>query len=228
MTVPTRKFENTGKCSNIKNVAPDPGRVRSFSLSAATPARMPQTEGTANPRENDSPRRDLPGTTFCRAHHLTGQQGKHPHHARTKVRAAAPLMTPAGIRIFISGTMPTVACLPLASPRRRTRQRGHRGRLVYRWHGRVGWLRSDGSRLEQVPFAVLTAVGSCAAAAGGRIVTQRAGGVGASGLALAEQVVTVLADAGGLAAGPREPAAGRRCCSAVREQAGTAAGPAGT
>jgi hypothetical protein len=30
MTVPTRKFENTGKRSNIKNVAPDPGRVRSF------------------------------------------------------------------------------------------------------------------------------------------------------------------------------------------------------
>ena len=42
MTVPTRKFENTGKCSNIKNVAPDTGRVRSFSLYAAAPAKMPQ------------------------------------------------------------------------------------------------------------------------------------------------------------------------------------------
>ena len=54
MTVSTRKFENTGKCSNIKNVAPDPGsRIRvkirgcaqgpDFSLYAAAPDRMPQT-----------------------------------------------------------------------------------------------------------------------------------------------------------------------------------------
>src|ERR1700733_11118065 len=32
-----------------------------------------------------------------------------------------------GIRIFILGTKPMVACPPLASPRPRTRQRGHRG-----------------------------------------------------------------------------------------------------
>jgi hypothetical protein len=45
-----------------------------------------------------------------------------------------------GIRILILGMMPTVACLPLASPRRRTHQRGHRGhaRLPSVRMGRMG------------------------------------------------------------------------------------------
>src|SRR5271168_4105121 len=89
------------------------------------------------------------------------------------------------------------------------------GVLVFRWHGWDGWvgrLRSSGSGLEQAPSAVPTAVGRCAgtAAAGGRIVIQRAGGVvllfvvdrvGAGGLALAAQVIAVPGDGGGLAAG---------------------------
>jgi hypothetical protein len=62
-----------------------------------------------------------------------------------------------------------------------------------------------------VPFAALAGGGICAgipagiAVAAGRIVIQRAGGVGAGGLALAEQVVAVLGDRGGLAAGEFSP-----------------------
>ncbi len=62
---------------------------------------------------------------------------------------------------------------------------------------------------EQVPLAALAAAVSAGiAAAAGRAAIQHAGGVSAGGLALAEQVVAVLAGDGGFAAGLGESAAG--------------------
>src|SRR5512140_3466906 len=81
---------------------------------------------------------------------------------------------------------------------------------VYRLSGRGGSPRRAGSAPEQVPLA----------APAGRAATQRAGGVGAGGLALAEQVVAVLADGGGLAAGLPESAAGLAAAAGGAARAG--------
>jgi hypothetical protein len=60
------EFENQGKCSKIKNVAPDRGSCTRETFVAAgqgpefffmrsSAARTPRAEGTVNPRENYSP-----------------------------------------------------------------------------------------------------------------------------------------------------------------------------
>ena len=92
---------------------------------------------------------------------------------------------------------------------------------MYRLYGRGG-LRRAGPGPGQVPLAALAVDGTCAgiAVAAGRAVTQRAGGVGAGGLALAEQVVAVLGDGGGLAAGLGEPAAGLAAAAGGAARAG--------
>src|ERR1035437_683405 len=84
------------------------------------------------------------------------------------------------------------------------------GMPVYRWPRRGGGLRPGGAGPEPGPLDALAAAGICAgiAAVAGQAVTHGAGGVGAGGLALVEQVVAVLGDGGGLAAGSRESAAG--------------------
>ncbi len=93
---------------------------------------------------------------------------------------------------------------------------------VCRFYGRGGSLRGGGPGPEQVPLATLAAVGISAgiAAAVGRAVTQRAGGVGAGGLALVDQVVAVLAGGGGFAAGLRESAAGLAAAAGGAARAG--------
>src|ERR1700683_28522 len=78
------------------------------------------------------------------------------------------------------------------------------GLAVYRLCGRGG-----GPVPEQVPDAALAAVVFAVVVVfAGRVVAQRAGGVGAGGVALADQVVAVLADGGGLAAGLPQAVAG--------------------
>src|ERR1035437_9014796 len=91
------------------------------------------------------------------------------------------------------------------------------GMPVYRRPGRGGGLRRGGPGPEQVPLDALAAAGICAgiAAVAGQTVTHGAGGVGAGGLALVEQVVTVVADRGGLPAG----AAGSAPARAGQQQA---------
>ena len=102
---------------------------------------------------------------------------------------------------------------------------------VDRWYGRGVSLRRGGSGPEQVPLAALAVVGICAgiAVAAGRAVIQRAGGVvllfvvgrvGAGGLALADQVVAVLAGGGGLAAGLGQSAAGLAAAAGGAARAG--------
>src|ERR1035437_172280 len=65
------------------------------------------------------------------------------------------------------------------------------GMPVYRRPGRGGGLRRGGPGPEQVPLDALAAAGICAgiAAVAGQTVTHGAGGVGAGGLALVEQIV---------------------------------------
>ena len=76
------------------------------------------------------------------------------------------------------------------------------GLAAYRMCGRGGGLRGGGPAPEWVAHtARAAAVLAGVVVAAGRAVTQRAGGVGAGGLALADEVVAVLADGGGLAAG---------------------------
>src|SRR6185312_16576787 len=76
-----RQLGKAGKCSNIENVAPDPGsctRVMfaaarqgpDFSSYSAVSARTPKTEGTATPRGKLFPRRDLPSAIDGRPHQL--------------------------------------------------------------------------------------------------------------------------------------------------------------
>jgi glycerol uptake facilitator protein len=96
------------------------------------------------------------------------------------------------------------------------------GGPVCRLPGRSGGPRRGGLGPEPVPPAVLAAacVPAGTAAADGWAVAGRAGGVGAGGLALAEQVVAVPADGGGLAAGLGEPAAGLAAAAGGAARAG--------
>ena len=91
---------------------------------------------------------------------------------------------------------------------------------VCRWCGRGGSLRRGGPGPGEMPLATLAAAPAGLAGIAGRAVTQRAGGVGAGGLALADQVVAVLADGGGLAAGLGESAAGLAAAAGGAARAG--------
>src|ERR1039458_4812507 len=104
------------------------------------------------------------------------------------------------------------------------------GMPVYRWPGRGGGLRRGGPGPEQVPLDALAAAGICAgiAAVAGQAVTHGAGGVGAGGLALVEQVVTVVADGGGLPAGLVESAAGLAAAAGGPARARRQDGPTAT
>jgi hypothetical protein len=111
-------------------------------------------------------------------------------------------------------------------------------RWLVRWGGRVGGHITGGDigaglavyRLcgrggrpvpEQVPDAALAAVVFReVVVCWGLVVTQRAGGVGAGSVALADQVVAVMADGTGLAAGLPQAAAGLAAAAGGTARAG--------
>jgi len=85
---------------------------------------------------------------------------------------------------------------------------------------RCGGLRGGGPAPEQMPHAALAAAFAGVAVTAGRAGAQRAGGGGAGGVALADQVVAVLADGGGLAPGLPQPAAGVAAAAGGAARAG--------
>ena len=140
-----------------------------------------------------------------------------------------PLTTWALCAIFLEMLMG--GCLSGVIPRARARWRGRRGGGIGSLAGQRFWPPGGSARGQARPARPGVAPAGIAAGAGAAVaVAERAGGVvplfvedrvGAGGVALADQVVAVLADDGGLAAGlrPRGP----RRAAAPRATAGAAA-----
>ena len=86
--------------------------------------------------------------------------------------------------------------------------------------GAAACRRRIGARNRWLAALAAAVISAGTAAVVGRVVTQRAGGVRAGSVALAEQVVAVLADGGGLAAGLGESAAGLAAAAGGPARAG--------
>ena len=114
--------------------------------------------------------------------------------------------------------------------RRRPRRPGRAGAPAVRQGRGPGWpgalLRGSRPAPEQALGQAGPAQARIAAVPGDAVVARRAGGVGTGGVALAAQVVAVLADGGGLAAGLRQPAASVAAAAGGPAPRGPAAGSA--